>query len=260
MQERPYGISVLIITLNEERNIRRAIESVQSFADEIIVLDSLSTDQTKSIVENFSSVKFIERAWEGYSKTKNYLHSLANYSYIFSLDADEAPDQKMQKHILEVKKQGLSGVYSVNRLTNYCGKWIKYSGWYPDIKKRLFPADSARWDGAIVHEELIFDRNFCIHELNGHLEHYSYYDFAEHKSRADKYSVLTANKFNEQGKKASIFKPYLSGMMRFFSMYFVKLGFLDGKMGYKIAAISARSNVLKYKELRRLNRTTKTFK
>ena len=258
MEERPYGISVLIITLNEERNIGRAIESVQSFADEIIVLDSLSTDQTKSIVEKYDSVKLLERAWEGYSETKNYLHSLASYSYIFSLDADEAPDQEMQKYILEEKENRLSGVYTVNRLTNYCGKWIKHSGWYPDIKKRLFPADSALWDGAIVHEELIFDKDYPVHALNGHLQHYSYYDYADHKSRADKYSLLTAKKFHIQGKKASLLKPFLSGMMRFLSMYLLKLGFLDGKMGYKIASISARSNVLKYKELRRLNRESES--
>ncbi|MCB0478162.1 MAG: glycosyltransferase family 2 protein [Crocinitomicaceae bacterium] len=254
MQEKPYGISVLIITLNEERNIARAIESVLSFADEIIIVDAESTDSTKSIATGYEKVQFIVRPWEGYSSTKNYLHSLANYSYLFSLDADEAPDCEMQNAIIVEKKQGLKGVYEVNRLTNYCGSWIRHSGWYPDIKKRLFPCGSAHWDGAIVHEELVFDKEYEVIRLGGHLEHYSYYSFEDHQARADKYSLLTAKKFYERGKKAGVLKPYLSGCMRFISMYLVKLGFLDGKMGFWIAWISAKSNVLKYKELRRLNK------
>lgn len=254
MKEKPYGISVLIITLNEERNIGRAIESVLSFADEIIIVDAESTDQTKDIAESYEKVQFVVRKWEGYSKTKNFLHSLANYSYLFSLDADEAPDLEMQEAILSEKKKGLENVYSVNRLTNYCGKWIRHSGWYPDIKKRLFPNGSAKWDGAIVHEELVFDQEYTHQLLKGHLQHYSYYSYKEHRNRADKYSLLTAQKFHKKGKKAGFCKPYFSGLVRFLSMYFLKKGFLDGKMGFKIAQISALSNVLKYKELRRLNK------
>lgn len=249
-----YGISVLIITLNEERNIERAVQSVKDFADEIIVLDSFSSDATKDICLSHPEVKFLEREWAGYSETKNYLHSLANYSYIFSLDADEAPDREMIQHILKEKEIGLKGIFEVNRLTNYCGKWIKHSGWYPDKKIRLFPSGSAKWDGAIVHEELVFDREYEMKYLTGHLEHYSYYDFKDHRQRADKYSRLTAQKFHQKGKKASFMKPYLSGLARFLSMYIFKLGILDGYMGFKIAKISAQSNIFKYKELRRLNR------
>jgi len=251
------GISVLIITLNEERNIERAIKSVLSFADEIIVLDSLSTDKTKEICLNYKEVQFIERKWAGYSDTKNHLHSLAKYSYIFSLDADEAPDGEMARHIQQEKEKGLAGIYEVNRLTNYCGKWIKHSGWYPDIKKRLFPADSGKWDGAIVHEDLVFKKDYSVQRLKGHLLHFSYYSYQDHKERADNYSRLTAQKFHAKGKSAGVFKPMLSGITRFFSMYVLKKGFLDGKMGFKIAQISGQSNILKYKELRRLNNSKK---
>lgn len=253
MEKQNYGISVLIITLNEERNIERAIKSVLPFADEIIVLDSLSTDGTKEICLKYKEVQFIERKWAGYSETKNHLHSLAKNSYIFSLDADEAPDDVMIDTILEEKEKGLNGVYEVNRLTNYCGKWIKNSGWYPDLKIRLFPYDSGKWNGAIVHEELVFDQELKVSKLKGHLLHYSYYSFEEHQKRADAYSRLTAQKFHSKGKKAGYLKPYLSGIARFFGMYVIKKGFLDGKMGFKIAKISAKSNILKYKELRRLS-------
>ena len=247
-------ITSAIITLNEERNIERCIRSVQSFSDEIIVLDSLSTDRTKEICESLG-VRFVERTWEGYSASKNYLNSLAKSEYIFSIDADEAASDELQSTILELKKSNATALYSVNRLTNYCGKWIKHSGWYPDIKTRLFPKEVCSWTGDYVHEELSCSGTMENLLLEGHLEHYSYYDYADHRARADKYSALTAQKFHAQGKKASILKPYLSAVGRFISMYFLKLGFLDGWMGLKIAQISAQSNVFKYKELRRLNQS-----
>jgi len=246
-------ISATIITLNEERNIGRCIESLEGVADEIIVLDSLSTDRTQEICSQ-EGVRFEQRKWEGYSASKNYLNNLAQYDYILSLDADEALDSNLKEAILEVKESNSLGVYSVNRITNYCGKWIKHGGWYPDLKVRLFPKEGSRWVGAHVHEELEFPTGLKEHQLPGHLEHYSYYSFEEHRKRADKYSALTAAKFYAQGKRVGIMKPYLSAIGRFFGMYFAKKGILDGRMGFKIAWISAQSNVFKYKELLRLQR------
>ncbi len=246
-------ITSAIITLNEERNIERCIRSVLPFSDEVIVLDAYSNDRTKEICESLG-VRFIQREWEGYAASKNFLNDQAGSDYIFSIDADEAVDEELLKAIQKVKEKNETKLYSVNRLTNYCGKWIKHSGWYPDIKTRLFPKEGCSWSGAFVHEELVCDKDYTTEQLNGHLEHYSYYDFKDHRARADKYSSLTAMKFHAQGKKAGILKPYLSGVGRFISMYFIKLGFLDGKMGFKIAEISARSNIFKYRELRRLNK------
>lgn len=245
-------ISATIITLNEERNIDRCIRSLKAVADEIIVLDSHSTDKTEAIC-NEHGVVFEKRDWEGYAASKNYLNSLVQYDYILSIDADEALDEAMSNAILDVKKLSDPELYSMNRLTNYCGKWIKHSGWYPDVKLRLFPKKGCSWEGEFVHEELVYPVNMDIHQLPGHLEHFSYYSFKEHRARADKYSTLTAQKMHKAGKKASILKPFFSGLARFVSMYIIKAGFLDGKMGFKIAQISAQSNVFKYKELRRLN-------
>ena len=246
-------LSVTIITLNEERNIERCLKSLAGVADEIIVLDSFSSDRTEEICEQYDVI-FEKRKWEGYSASKNYLNQLASHEYILSLDADESLSEELKNSILKEKNNGFSGVYSVNRLTNYCGTWIKYSGWYPDIKTRIFPKSISQWVGAYVHEELEVDGNPTPQLLIGDLFHYSYYSFIDHKERADKYSRLTAQKMNAKGKKASALKPYLSAFVRFVGMYFVKLGFLDGKMGFKIAQISAQSNIYKYKELRRLNR------
>ncbi len=245
-------LAVVIITLNEERNIRRCLQSVQGLADEIIVLDAFSTDNTRQICEEFG-VRFVERAWEGYSASKNYLNSLVESEYILSLDADEALSTELFEEINTLKKSGFSGTYSVNRLTNYLGKWIRHSGWFPDIKPRLFPKEGSYWSGEYVHEVLVHP-NSPEQIFKGVLEHYSYYSYQDHRVRADKYSYLTAQKFNAAGKKAGILKPYFSAVARFISMYFLKLGFLDGWAGFKIAQISAQSNVVKYKELRRLNR------
>lgn len=246
-------LSAVIITFNEERNIERCIRALQSVADEIIVLDSYSTDRTIDICKSIG-VRVEQKEWLGYSASKNYLNSLASHSYIFSVDADEVVDSELAKSILAEKESGFDSVYSINRMTNYMGTWIKHSGWYPDVKIRIFPKQGSEWKGEFVHEELHFPANLPIKNLKGHLEHYSYYSYTDHRARADKYSALTAQKQHSEGKKASLFKPYLSAMGRFIGMYFLKLGVLDGKMGFKIALISAQSNIFKYKELRRLNR------
>ena len=248
-------LTATIITYNEESNIERCIKGLEAIADEIIVLDSFSTDATVAICKT-QGVRVEQRKWEGYAASKNYLNSLASHPFIFSVDADEVPDSHLINSIQELKRKGFKTdeVYEVNRRTNYCGTWINHSGWYPDRKIRLFAFEIAKWEGNYVHEELKFLNSPKVVRLPGHLEHYSYYSQKEHRERADKYSVLTAQKMHQKGKKASLLKPYLSALGRFVSMYLIKKGFLDGKAGWQIACISAQSNVLKYKELRRLNR------
>lgn len=247
-------LSAVIITYNEAKNIERCILSLLNVADEIVIVDSFSTDETPVICKRYP-VKFYQTEWQGYAATKNYANSLTENEYILSIDADEAPDEVLQRSISLAKQNGLSGAYAVNRLTNYCGKWIRHSGWYPDVKTRLFNKMNASWEGEFVHEELRFTAPIPrVVPLEGHLLHYSYYDFEEHRKRADKYSILTAQKLHHQSVFVSPIKPYLSGLGRFFAMYILKSGWRDGYMGWKIATISAKSNVLKYKELIRLNR------
>lgn len=248
-------LAVVVITLNEERNIGRCLASVRDIADEIIVLDAFSSDRTEEICRSFGA-RFEQRAWEGYSASKNYLNALVTSDYILSLDADEALSPELLEEMHAEKQKGLSGTYNVNRLTNYCGKWIYHSGWFPDIKPRLFPKEGSYWSGEYVHEELITPPS-PEQTFKGVLEHYSYYSFTDHRQRADKYSVLTAQKFFAAGKKVGFLKPYLSAIGRFVAMYFLKKGFLDGRMGFKIAWISAQSNIVKYKELIRLHRENK---
>lgn len=248
-------LAVVIITLNEARNIERCILSLGDLADEIVVLDAFSTDETAEICAKYQ-VKFIQRNWEGYAASKNFANSLTSCDYILSLDADEALSTELLAEIKVEKKKGFSGTYAVNRMTNYMGKWIYHSGWFPDIKTRIFPKEGSYWSGEYVHEVLVTQTN-TTSTFKNILAHYSYYSFEDHRARADKYSLLTAQKFYAAGKKASFFKPYLSAIGRFIAMYLLKRGFLDGKMGFKIAQISALSNIVKYKALRQLHRDGK---
>jgi len=246
-------LSAVIITFNEELNIERCVLSLKPVADEIIVLDSFSTDNTAEICKNLGVV-FMQRKWEGYAASKNFLNQQAKFEYILSLDADEEVSDDLRKCLLEIKNSDFSGIGKINRLTNYCGKWIHHSGWYPDWKIRLFPKDGSKWVGDLVHEELEFAQELDELELKGDLFHYSYVNYEQHRKRADHYSSLTAQKYVNQGKKAGVLSPYLSCLGRFFSMYVIKKGFLDGYAGFKIAQISGLSNRFKYKEVRRLKR------
>jgi len=248
-------ISAAIITLNEERNIARCIDSLRDIADEILVMDSGSTDRTQEICLE-KGVKFFTQPWLGYAQQKNCLNQQATYDMILSIDADEEISPELSNEILALKQQYPQGVFSLNRLTNYCGTWIYHSGWYPDVKIRLFPKDYG-WEGDIVHETLMIPAEITPVLLKGHLNHYSYFSHEQHRQRADYYSSLTATKYVLEGKKVYWGKPMLSAVFRFIAMYLFKFGFLDGMAGFHIARISAASNFFKYKEVQRLKREHK---
>ncbi len=250
-------ISAVIITKNEERNIGRCLESLLvtfgPVVDEVIVVDSFSKDQTETICKKYG-VYFIQEKWNGYATTKNLANQKATCDYIFSIDADESLSEELSQALLQLKKEGLCGIYSFNRLSNYCGRWIRHLGWYPDRAIRLFPRASGKWVG-LVHEYIVFSENFIETILRGDLYHYSYSNFVEHREKADKYSLLKAQKLYTQGKKVHVFWPLLSAIGRFLRMYILKRGFLESYYGLMISFISAQSNYVKYAELRRLKKS-----
>lgn len=218
-----------------------------------MVLDSYSTDNTEAICRE-KGARFFQAKWEGYAAAKNRVNELSTGRYILSIDADEALSEELRTSILQEIKLGLSGAYSMNRRTNYCGTWIYHGGWYPDLKIRLFPRETAMWAGSFVHEELKIDDSIPVKHLEGDLLHYSYYTKTEHRQKADNYSRLTALKMKEAGRKPFWMQPYISAAGRFLGMYFMKSGWKDGAAGWHIARISALSNIVKYKELARLNK------
>lgn len=237
-------VSAVIITFNEERNIQRCLDSLVDVVDEIVVVDSYSTDRTKAICQA-SNVVFIQREWKGYSATKNFAHTKASFDWILSLDADEELSETLRTHLLKARMTGLSGAYRFARLTNYCGHWVYYGGWYPDKKVRLFHKNDAAWEGNFVHEELVLKEGIPITELAGDLYHFSYYTIEEHIQRSEKYARLGAEKIAAKGKSVFL-KCIFSPVVRFIQMYFLKTGFLDGYYGFKIAMITAREVRLKY--------------
>ncbi len=246
-------VAAAIITFNEERNIERCITGLLECVDEIVVMDSFSNDNTKKICIQYG-VRFVENKWQGYAQTKNRLNDLIDADYIFSIDADEVPDRILQEQIIKIKSDSKEQIYFLNRYTNYCGKWIKYCGWYPEYKVRIFPKNKAEWEGEFVHEKLKYDKSLKAITLDGHLEHYSYYTVMEHQERANKYALMVAKKYFSEGKNTYLFQAEISAIVKFINVFLLKKGFLDGSYGFQIARISAFSNHLKYKELKRLSK------
>lgn len=247
-------LSAVIITFNEQKNIERCILSLEGVCDEIIVVDSFSTDSTKEICAQFPQVQFYEHKWEGYSEQKNYAHTLVHNDYILSIDADEALSQQLKQSILQIKETSTQNqtkaiAFSVSRLTNYCGHWIHHCGWYPDIKIRIFHK-STLWQGTI-HEILSFaSENPKIIRLEGDLLHYSYHSITDHLQQIDKFTALTSQEAYNKGKKVSVLGMIARSKWKFIRDYIFKGGFLDGHAGYQVCKLSAFATYLKYARLR----------
>jgi len=240
-------LSAIIITLNEERNIGRCIDSLRNVADEILVVDSFSTDRTRQICID-EGVRFIENHWSGYSEQKNFAQGIAKHDFIISLDADEALSGQLAQSILQVKKLDEPQLFSFNRLTNYCGKWIKHGGWYPDIKIRMYDRRKCNWEGNI-HEKLNYPANERVTMLNGDCYHYTFYSVSEHLKQVDKFTSLMAEEEFKKGRKAGWLNMFANPVIKFVRDYIVRAGFLDGYEGFLISRISAYATFLKYSKL-----------
>jgi len=243
--------SVVLITFNEEKNIKKCLDSIVYLTDDIVIVDSFSTDKTKQICKQYKNVNFIETEWKGYSQTKNFANQHVKHDYILSLDADEVVSEELRNSIKAIDK--LLGVFEFNRLTNYCGKWIKHCGWYPDKKIRIFPKEGVYWEGEHVHETLFVPNTLTTTFLEGDLHHYSYHKIEDHYKQIENYSTLHAQKMKEAGKKATPFKMIFNPILKFIKTYFFQLGVLDGYSGLLIASISAKAVSMKYKKLQALN-------
>lgn len=244
-------LSAVIITYNEARNIGRCLESLAGIADEVVVLDSFSTDETEQICREHG-VRFIQHIFDGHIEQKNRALALATHSFVLSLDADEALSEPLRQSILSVKNNRQYDGYMMNRRTNYCGQWISHSGWYPDRKLRLFDRTMGHWGGTNPHDRVEMTPPARIVRLEGDLLHYSYYSVEEHVERARKYAHIAAQAMHRQGKRGAWWRQWISPAAKFFRNYFLKTGFLDGRAGWTICRISALETYWKYRELGRL--------
>ena len=245
-------ISAVVITLNEERNIARCLASLRGVADEVVVVDSGSTDRTEALCRE-AGARFVRHEWQGYSEQKNYANSLASHPWLLSLDADEALSPRLRESLLALKREGLRPhtAYTFNRLPNYCGRWIRHCGWYPDTSLRLWPNGEARWEGE-VHEGLRFSSAVQRVHLKGDLEHYSYYTVGEHARQTVKFALLAGEQAYNRGRRCHALTVGFKPVATFLHDYLLRLGFLDGYTGYTICRMSAFYTFVKYARLREL--------
>ena len=248
-----HPLSVVIITFNEEQNIKRCIESVLPVADEIIVLDSHSTDQTVEIARSLGAIVYDEK-FRGYIGQKNHALWLANYDYILSLDGDEVLDERLINSILEAKKTFAYRAYSVNRCTSYCGHFIRHGLWYPDRKIRLFDRRVAQWGGINPHDNVHLQNGFSVHHIPGEILHYSFHKPEDLEWQNNRMSSIAATSLYAAGKRSSWMKILIRPTWAFINGYFLRRGFLDGADGFTIAVNTSHQVFLKYSKLYRLQK------
>ncbi|MDA3865139.1 MAG: glycosyltransferase family 2 protein [Salinivirgaceae bacterium] len=250
-------ISVVVITFNEEKNIERCLKSVQDVADDIVVLDSFSKDKTEEICKRYNA-RFLQHAFDGHIEQKNRAITHAKYPHILSLDADEALDERLKQEILAVKQNFSHDGYYFNRLTNYCGTWIRHCDWYPDKKLRLWDSRKGKWTGENPHDRYELEPGSKQKYLKGDLLHYSFYTIEQHMNTINKFSSITADMRYNRGQKFRYFKLFISPLWKFFRSYIIKGGFRDGFYGFVICKNSAHSTFLKQVKLyQKWHQTTK---
>ena len=247
----PVKISGLIITLNEERNIRDCIASLQDVVDEVVVVDSYSTDATPDICREMGA-RFVQHPFEGHIQQKNYAVDQASYDHVLSLDADERLSPEMADSIRAVKQDWRADGYAFNRLNNYCGQWLPHA-WYPDRKTRLWDRRKGRWGGTNPHDKVVLQGTTV--KLKGDLLHYPYATVEEHYRQVVQFATVAAHAKYAKGKRASFLIHVLIGpWFKFIKRYIFRLGFLDGYYGFIFSALAAYVNFLKYLRLWELNR------
>ncbi len=240
-------ISAAIIAENEQRNIARAIESLRC-CDEIVVVDSGSTDRTCEIAENLGA-RVVEASWRGYAGQKNFALEQCQHDWVLSIDADEALSEALEAEIWQLKKTGpRADAYTMPRMAQYLGKWILHGGWYPDRKVRLFDRRKAKWVGDFVHESVTVEGT--VEALEGNLLHFTCDSLTEHVKSIDRYTTLAAQQIIAAKKPVTWAHLVIDPAWTFFSTYFLKAGFLDGFEGIVIAYMAAVYNFLKYAKAR----------
>ena len=250
-------LSVTLITLNAQDTIARAIRSV-SFANEIIVVDSNSTDKTVNIAESLGA-KVHQRIFDGYGQQKNYAADLCANEWVLSLDADEEVSPELAKNIQNLLSQtNVPDMAHICRKNYFCNTWIKHGGWYPDWVARLYRKNSAKWTGPHVHEMLKLNGAGKSAYLKGALDHFSFPSIESQIERNLRYAKLGARELlKTKGHRPGLFSLYLKPFGKFIECYILKLGLLDGTNGFIIAINAAHSLFLKYAIARTLGLETK---
>lgn len=244
-------LSGVVITFNEEEKIARCIRSLLHVCDEIVILDSFSTDKTCQIASDLGA-KVFQNKFDGHIQQKNRAITFASSPYILSLDADEELSPELIESIRKVKHNWQYDACGMNRLNNYGGQWIRHGAWYPDKKLRLWDSSKGRWGGENPHDKFILNQGCKTFHLKGNLLHYTMNGLEDLKNQTDKFSSIAAKAMFEKQKKISTPQILLKTFFRFIKEYFFLLGFMDRKAGFDIALMDAKYVWLKYTKLQKL--------
>ncbi len=246
-------LGIALITYNAAARLAQCLQAV-SFADEIVVLDGGSTDATVGIAEAHRARVIVAPDWPGFGLQKNRAIDALGTDWILSIDADEIVSPELANVILAAIAQPIADVYSVDRLSYFCGEWVHHSGWYPDWIPRLFKRGTARFSDDLVHERLVRSNpSSRVARLEGKLMHYSYEDFEAVLRKLDAYSTAGAQQRQAAGKRGSVGLALLRGAWAFFRTYIFRRGFLDGRTGFLIAVFNAQTVYYRFLKLRQLN-------
>ena len=243
------SLSVALIVKNEENNLAECLDTIK-WADEIVILDAGSDDQTIEIAKKYTDKIFINADWQGYGVQRQRLQEFTSSDWILMLDADERVTPELAQEIKNIlHKNQQDTAYELPRLSWCFGDFIRYSGWYPDYVTRLYAKDKAKYNASLVHEKLEYDKSIKIEKLKGDLLHYTYRDLEHYLVKSAGYASAWAEQRQLKGKSSSLLQGILHGLSCFLKMYVFRLGFLDGKQGLLLALLSGHSTFAKYADL-----------
>ncbi len=243
-------LAVALIVKNEAQELPFCLNSVKDWVDEIIVLDSGSTDGTQAIAQSYGAKIYSNTHWPGFGKQRQLAQTYIKSDYVLWLDADERVTPELKAQIqAAVASDESHTLYQINRLSEVFGKKIHHSGWYPDYVTRLYRTKDTQYDDSLVHESVVVPAGFTLKKLDGHLLHYTYKTLHQYLNKSASYAQAWAEQRAAKGKKASLWSACSHALARFFRMYILKRGFMDGKHGFLLAVLSAHSVFVKYAEL-----------
>ncbi|EPE37493.1 alpha-L-glycero-D-manno-heptose beta-1,4-glucosyltransferase [Candidatus Photodesmus katoptron] len=250
MFKKQFTLAVALIVKNEERHLKECLETVYKWVDEIVVLDSGSTDNTEEIARRYTKKFFVNKVWLGFGEQRRLAQSYVKSDYIFWLDADERVTLELKRSILKVMFSNKSNtLYRCSRLSWVFGRFIRHCGWHPERILRLYPTKLTQYNNSLVHEKVEVFSNMNIENLPGDIIHYTYKNINHYLLKSASYSKAWAEQRKQLGKKGSLSEGVFHAISCFIRMYIVKVGFLDGKHGFLLSLLSAYSTFLKYAEL-----------
>ena len=243
-------LAVAFIVKNEAKNLDACLKTVADWVDEIVILDSGSTDETEQVARKYTEKFHVNQDWPGFGPQRRLAQEYVESDFVLWLDADERITDELKVSIQQaVEKNEPNTLYSICRLSWVFGRYIRHCGWYPDRVVRLYPTQLTQYDDSLVHEKVEISADMNVKELSGDAIHYTYNDLHHYLVKSAGYAQAWAEQREKRGKKSSILEGMLHAVACFLKMYVFKAGFLDGKQGFLLSVLSAHSTLVKYADL-----------